>query len=147
MTDFYYLLQVLSLVDFVPGNLICAGPAEVMNEPVENVPSKAVTCPLASIGDASSCPHPCQCHFRTADLAIIVDCIEKNLTSPPAEIPFSSKSNHTELYLTKNRLRSLPDFNLPGYQSISKLAIGHNNITSLNNITAIPPNIRVSINE
>ncbi|KAK3924767.1 Protein toll [Frankliniella fusca] len=135
--------EVLQIIDFDPGNMACATPEKWKDEPVLKVSSRAVTCPLTSLNETLACPYPCECAFRPADDAVIVDCIGKNLTVAPAELPTHSQSNHTELYLTHNRLNLLPDFTFPGYQMISKLAAGHNNITSLHNIKTMPPIMQI----
>ncbi|KAJ1529155.1 hypothetical protein ONE63_005964 [Megalurothrips usitatus] len=135
--------ELLSLVDLVPGKLTCSAPEKWVNEPIETVRSTALTCPTTPSGALLTCPSPCECEYRIADKAIIVDCIKKNLTEAPAQLPTSHESNHTELYLSHNHLRKFPDFGLPGYEKISKLDVGYNNITSLRNITSMPQSMQV----
>lgn len=124
------------------GNLACASPDEWANQPIPQNIYKAVVCPITNAVD---CSYPCSCGFRNADNAIIVDCIGKNMTEAPARLPTRPDSNHTELYLTDNKLQALPDFSLSGYEFLSKLAIGHNNLSSLSNITILPLHLQVSV--
>lgn len=128
----------------MPGNLACAEPDSWQSTPVVEVKSKAITCPLA-LSAASICPRPCSCALRVADTALIIDCIGKNLTEAPAALPMSPSSNHTELYLTHNKLEKLPDFTQPGYEMVSRLALGSNNITKIHNVTNLPKILQVRL--
>lgn len=135
--------ELLGFVEFVTGSLVCSSPEQWKDVPVSNMSYKAVTCPITPPGVPTNCSYPCTCEFRRADMAIIVDCIGKNLTEAPPKLPTRPDSNRTELYLTDNSLIALPDFSLPGYQYVSKLAIGKNNISSLGNVTMLPPHLQV----
>ncbi|XP_039300523.1 protein toll [Nilaparvata lugens] len=136
--------------------LLCAGPGTLKDKEVTTISSRAVTCDvhhlhdLVSMDDRASCPHRCQCSYRQADSALLVDCMDLGLVHldhafmlPTYNIyTHFSRINHTILYLNRNELQSLPQHLDKGFMKVTHLYLASNNLSYIN-ITQLSPNITV----
>ena len=144
--------EARSMFEIIPGNLTCADPPEVSGTAVRQISSLKLQCLLPQLTD---CPHRCTCLERPADSAFIVDCSGLNLSQSPATLPDplkldrsvlwlrKLKLNHTELWLKRNSIVTLPAITAPGYNRVTRLYLSHNNISTLE-AEQVPPHLQVS---
>lgn len=143
--------EARSMFEIIAGNLTCAAPPGWRGITVKQLSSRKIQCPLPKLGD---CPHPCTCFERPADSALIVDCSGLNLSQSPASLPDPLKLdnrvlwprriklNHTELWLKRNSIVTLPWNTAPGYSRVTQLYLSHNNISTLA-AEQVPPHLQV----
>lgn len=146
--------EVYGFVTLVPGNLTCNTPDLLKGVQVTRIDPYHLVCDLDS---DHNCPKSCDCKVRIANWGLVVNCTEKGLVEVPRELPIVAYTNHTELYLTGNDIRTLPNATYRGYENISRLYLSNNQITSIdtgflspkiqelavdyNNLTKFSPNL------
>lgn len=122
--------NVQNLFHIKPGNLKCRSPTWLENIAVADLKSKSLKCLIEGEQSKGKCPEKCACWLRPYDKAFLVDCSYRNLTKAPEKIN-EFDEYHTELNLTGNFLKNIPYFTQPGYKTVTKLFLSHNNISSV----------------
>ena len=121
--------EVYVFVTLVPGNLTCHSPDALKGSRVTRVDSHHLMCDLDPA--TYNCPKSCECKLRRADWGLIVNCTEKNLTEIPVELPIVKYTNHTELFLNGNDIRTLPNSTFKGYENVTHLYLSNNRIENI----------------
>uniref|UniRef100_A0A8C0HAQ4 Trophoblast glycoprotein n=1 Tax=Chelonoidis abingdonii TaxID=106734 RepID=A0A8C0HAQ4_CHEAB len=84
-------------------------------------------CWWAAKGGPGSCPAPCEC----SEAARTVKCVNRNLTAVPPDLPPYARL----LFLTGNRLSSLPPCAFLSLAQLQSLDLSHNSLKCLKNAT------------
>lgn len=131
--------EVRFLFDIIPGDVTCAEPSWFRGSPLTTVPSALLTCQF----NDTTCPNHCDCHYRIADNALVVNCERADLVSIPDSLPVYNATNHTEIYLSYNRINKFPSTLGRGYQNVTKYLLADNDISYIN-LTILSPKLQVS---
>lgn len=123
--------------------LRCEGPAPLAQRVVAELDPRDLLCKFDYSKDPSKqrCPAPCECHVRTYDYTLIINCANRQLKALPElpELPHGLKQ--VELNVMNNELLFLPDYYAPGYANVTVLYGAGNNLTHLE-INQLPRNLR-----
>ncbi|KAK6628561.1 hypothetical protein RUM43_002376 [Polyplax serrata] len=120
--------EVYVFVTLIPGNLTCDSPEELKGIQATQANSRQLTCEL----DADyNCPKSCECKLRRSDWGLIVNCTNRGLLEIPRELPLVKYTNHTELFLTGNRIQHLPNTTFVGYQNVTHMYLSRNQIQNI----------------
>lgn len=131
-------------IDFVPGNLVCAGPPRMAGRRVVELQPQELLCLLDSPKSADrQCPDGCECFVRLYDNGLILNCSNAGLRQVP-DIPVVQLQNVTELWLENNHIVRLPSIlnRTNNFERVTEIHARNNSITELNEDN-IPPNLRV----
>lgn len=123
--------------------LRCEGPNQLSQRLVSDVDPHDLLCKFDQSEDPSQrrCPSPCECHVRTADLTLIVDCANRQLTELPELPELPPNLRQVELNVTNNELLYLPENIAPGYANVTIFHGAGNNLTQLD-VSRLPRNLR-----
>ncbi|XP_043656441.1 protein toll [Drosophila teissieri] len=122
--------------------LVCSQPNALAGTAVQEVKPQTLLCPLDSSEDPRErkCPLGCNCHVRTYDRALVINCHSGNLTHVP-RLPILEKNLQImELHLEKNTLLRLPLANTSGYENVTSLHLAGNNLTHID-VDQLPTNL------
>ncbi|KAM7364490.1 protein toll-like isoform 2-T2 [Cochliomyia hominivorax] len=134
--------RIGSQIKMVTDNLVCNQPENLKGELVNDVNPMNLLCPFDHEGTSPKrCPRGCNCHIRSVDKVLIVNCSNGNMTKVPA-LPRIGQFGiaGTELYLENNELMKLPLGKTPGYTDVIKLFLANNNLTAIESIH-LPPRL------
>lgn len=135
--------EVQYLFNIPNANLRCSEPKNLEKIPLSKVPYELLTCEIFNQSSPSYfCPEGCSCAYRPYDRANVIDCQGAGFTQLPQNISSYVISNHSELNLEDNWLKSfsLPD--IPAYKNITRFNLARNNITFVN-VTGVSSRIQV----
>ncbi|XP_039495371.1 protein toll [Drosophila santomea] len=122
--------------------LVCNQPNALEGTPVQKVKPQTLLCPLDLSDDPKyrKCPRGCDCHVRTYDTALVINCHSGNLTHVPRLPNLPKNMLLMELHLENNTLLRLPLANTPGYKSVTSLHLAGNNLTNID-VDQLPTNL------
>nr|ABX00775.1 RE13664p [Drosophila melanogaster] len=122
--------------------LVCSQPNVLEGTPVRQIEPQTLICPLDFSDDPRErkCPRGCNCHVRTYDKALVINCHSGNLTHVPRLPNLHKNMQLMELHLENNTLLRLPSANTPGYESVTSLHLAGNNLTSID-VDQLPTNL------
>ncbi|XP_063706924.1 protein toll [Culicoides brevitarsis] len=139
--------QIRNFIDFEVDQLRCSAPQMLRGRNVKEISPFELVCKLDDVhqGKERYCPEGCDCQVRPVDRTALVNCSNAGLNDVPQLFEPSNMNisiHHMELDLSGNFINELPDASMVlGYNSISKLLLDHNNISSLY-AENIPKNVK-----
>jgi protein toll len=123
--------SVKKVFDISVDGILCAGRNTLTGRALTTVHKDELLCPFDSPNSAiQKCPRQCKCSVRIADLTLIVNCSNANLTEVP-ELPENTSLSSLELYIQNNSITHLPLIGSPGYANVTKIFAQNNNISLL----------------
>ncbi|XP_033226699.1 protein toll-like [Belonocnema kinseyi] len=118
------------------GPMECSSPNELKGTLIADLKSKDYRCIESdSKYYEGTCPEVCSRWIKPSDHKLIFDCAYRNLTEAPKRMCRLANNEYTtEVNLTGNFIRNIPNMNQIGYDKVRHL------ILSTNNISTIPEN-------
>ena len=126
-------INVNKTLQFRIGKSKCHGQSDFRETAITDLRSKTFKCNVSKPDLAAECLDKCKYDMHAENNTLIVDCAYKDLMEAPPKLDClpNRQIDHIELNLTGNLLKKIPDLAKNGYNKVTVLMLGHNNISNV----------------